>query len=126
MMMSLAAIAFITSVMIMGTSKMEKNRPVECCTSVSTNEITLPITGFKLQKSKPPCVKAVIFYTSEGPRCSHWSETWVWEKLQDLRKLKGYQKEWRFLNTIKSICSLSFFRWDVKLNISKTLSTASL
>ncbi|KTG43438.1 hypothetical protein cypCar_00003274 [Cyprinus carpio] len=63
MMMSLAAIAVIMLVMITGTNGQIFNRPIECCTSVSDKEITLPITGFKLQKYNPPCVNAVILET---------------------------------------------------------------
>ncbi|XP_067308564.1 chemokine (C-C motif) ligand 34a, duplicate 3 [Pseudorasbora parva] len=88
MTMTLAAIALI-SIMIMETNG--QNIPTECCTSASTKEITLPITGFKLQIKNLPCVKAVIFFTSEGPICSHWSEKWVREKLQELRKVQGLQ-----------------------------------
>ncbi len=35
-------------------------KPIECCTTVSSTEITLPITGFKLQKRRPPCVNAIM------------------------------------------------------------------
>uniref|UniRef100_A0A672KBC1 Chemokine interleukin-8-like domain-containing protein n=1 Tax=Sinocyclocheilus grahami TaxID=75366 RepID=A0A672KBC1_SINGR len=64
MTMSLAAIAVIMS-------------PIECCRTISTKEITLPITGFDLQKNNPPCVDAVIFFTSDDPKCSHWKRRWV-------------------------------------------------
>ncbi|KAF4117593.1 hypothetical protein G5714_002146 [Onychostoma macrolepis] len=86
MMMSLAAIAVIMSVMITRTNGQIK--PIECCTTVSTQEITLPITGFKLQKRDPPCVNAVIFFTTEGPRCSYWKESWVKQKIQELKKIQ--------------------------------------
>ncbi|XP_056323610.1 chemokine (C-C motif) ligand 34a, duplicate 4 [Danio aesculapii] len=82
MMMRLAAIAVIMSVMIMKTNG--QNRFVQCCTSVSTKEITLPITGFKYQRRNPPCVKAVIFFTKEGEQCIHWNQSWVREKIQEL------------------------------------------
>nr|AXF84183.1 chemokine ligand 34a [Ctenopharyngodon idella] len=90
MMKSLAAIAVIMSVMIMETNGQFK--PVECCKSASIVKITSNITGFKLQRENPPCVKAVIFFTSEGEMCSHWREKWVMEKVRELRKLQGQQK----------------------------------
>uniref|UniRef100_A0A8C1T2V1 Chemokine interleukin-8-like domain-containing protein n=1 Tax=Cyprinus carpio TaxID=7962 RepID=A0A8C1T2V1_CYPCA len=90
MMMSLAAIAVIMSVMITGTNG--QNKPIECCTSVSTKEITLPITGFRVQKRNPPCVKAVIFFTTEGMRCSYWKQDWVKQKIQELSKLHRWEK----------------------------------
>uniref|UniRef100_A0A673KH59 Chemokine interleukin-8-like domain-containing protein n=1 Tax=Sinocyclocheilus rhinocerous TaxID=307959 RepID=A0A673KH59_9TELE len=90
MMMSLAAIAVIMSVMVTGTNG--QNKPVECCTAVSTKEITLPITGFKLQKRNLPCVKAVIFFTTEGLRCSDWKQGWVRQKIQELSKRHRWEK----------------------------------
>uniref|UniRef100_A0A671QD61 Chemokine interleukin-8-like domain-containing protein n=1 Tax=Sinocyclocheilus anshuiensis TaxID=1608454 RepID=A0A671QD61_9TELE len=92
MMRSLAAIAVIMSVMVTGTNGQIYNKPIECCTTVSTKEITLPITGFKLQKRNPPCVNAVIFFTTEGPRCSYWKESWVKQKIQDLKTIQ--LQEW--------------------------------
>ncbi|XP_056323603.1 chemokine (C-C motif) ligand 34a, duplicate 3 [Danio aesculapii] len=91
MMMRLAAIAVILSVMITETNG--QNRFVQCCTSVSTKEITLPITGFKLQIRNPPCLKAIIFFTTEGPRCSHWKESWVKEKIQELKRFQAWDEK---------------------------------
>ncbi|KTF78653.1 hypothetical protein cypCar_00024624 [Cyprinus carpio] len=90
MMMGLAAIAVIMSVMITGTNG--QNKPIECCTTVSTKEITLPITGFKLQKREPPCVNAIIFFTAKGDYCSHWKESWVKQKVQELKTIQ--LQEW--------------------------------
>nr|XP_055059131.1 uncharacterized protein LOC129442857 isoform X2 [Misgurnus anguillicaudatus] len=90
MMMNFAVIAVIMSVMIMGTNQQPIKLDVsdECCTSVSTTEITSPITGFRLQKRNGSCVNAVIFYTDEGALCTHWKESWVKQKVQELRKLQ--------------------------------------
>ncbi|GAA6101242.1 uncharacterized protein LOC103031272 [Tachysurus ichikawai] len=60
-----------------------------CCKEVSTSKITVPITGFMVHRSRPPCVKAVIFFTSKGAICSHWREEWVMQKVTELRKLQA-------------------------------------
>ncbi|XP_073711235.1 uncharacterized protein [Misgurnus anguillicaudatus] len=90
MMMNFAVIAVIMSVMIMGTNQHTIKLDVSqrCCTRVSTTEIASPITGFSLQKRNGSCVNAVIFYTAEGMWCSHWKESWVKQKVQELKKLQ--------------------------------------
>uniref|UniRef100_A0A8D3C0F8 Chemokine interleukin-8-like domain-containing protein n=1 Tax=Scophthalmus maximus TaxID=52904 RepID=A0A8D3C0F8_SCOMX len=40
-----------------------------CCTEVNKLEITEPILDYMIQKSNPPCVKAVIFQTESGLYC---------------------------------------------------------
>uniref|UniRef100_A0A3B3T3Q2 Chemokine interleukin-8-like domain-containing protein n=1 Tax=Paramormyrops kingsleyae TaxID=1676925 RepID=A0A3B3T3Q2_9TELE len=55
-----------------------------CCTTVSRRKITSPILGYRTQKWSPPCVKAVIFETEDGPVCSHWREEWVFQKVKEL------------------------------------------
>ncbi|KAK3567861.1 hypothetical protein QTP86_027340, partial [Hemibagrus guttatus] len=70
-----------------------------CCKEVSSKKITLPITGFKVQAERPPCVKAVIFYTSKGAVCSHWREDWVLRKVTELRKLQAINKRLKMNTT---------------------------
>ncbi|KAI4891429.1 hypothetical protein NFI96_018616, partial [Prochilodus magdalenae] len=89
MQLSLKALAIISAVLciaVMGTNGQQKLG--ECCREVSTKNITVPITGFRLQNRDPPCVKAVIFYTANGAMCSHWRESWVQDKIRELRKLQ--------------------------------------
>ncbi|XP_051989388.1 C-C motif chemokine 4-like [Xyrauchen texanus] len=85
MMMSLAAIAVIMSVMFMGTNG--QGKPNNCCTTVSKHKITLPITGFQYQKKNLPCVKAVIFNTTDGRRCSDSRMNWVKKKVEELTNI---------------------------------------
>ncbi|KAL6489973.1 hypothetical protein MHYP_G00003180 [Metynnis hypsauchen] len=87
---SLAVIAVILCISIMGANGQQNKS--ECCKEVSTEKITVPITGFQLQRRNPPCVKAVIFFTNEGPKCSHWREDWVQIKILELRKLQAAEK----------------------------------
>uniref|UniRef100_A0A3B4EBJ4 Chemokine interleukin-8-like domain-containing protein n=1 Tax=Pygocentrus nattereri TaxID=42514 RepID=A0A3B4EBJ4_PYGNA len=87
---SLAVIAVLLCIAIMGANGQQKKS--ECCKEVSTEKITVPITGFQLQRKNPPCVKAVIFFTNEGPKCSHWRENWVQDKILELRKLQSAEK----------------------------------
>ncbi|KAI5612673.1 hypothetical protein C0J50_4405, partial [Silurus asotus] len=60
-----------------------------CCKEVSSSKIKEPITGFMVHQARPPCVKAVIFFTANGAICSHWRENWVKEKVVELRKLQA-------------------------------------
>ncbi|KAF4089605.1 hypothetical protein AMELA_G00068230 [Ameiurus melas] len=85
---SLAVIAVLACIAItVATEKVSV-----CCKQASTKEITVDITGFRLQLPQPPCVKAVIFYTSTGSVCSHWKEQWVVKKVTELRKLQSRVK----------------------------------
>ncbi|KAI5612672.1 hypothetical protein C0J50_4404 [Silurus asotus] len=83
-MRNLAVVAFIVCVALAVAS--EKESP--CCRQVSARKISVPITGFKIQQPRPPCVKAVIFYTDTGAVCSHWRERWVMNKVNELRLLQ--------------------------------------
>nr|ABA54954.1 CC chemokine SCYA107 [Ictalurus punctatus] len=86
---SLAVIAVLACIAITVATEIE----TVCCRQVITKEITVPITGFRVQRPQPPCVKAVIFYTSTGPVCSHWKEQWVLRKVTELRKLQSKVKK---------------------------------
>ncbi|KAG7329763.1 hypothetical protein KOW79_005985 [Hemibagrus wyckioides] len=86
-MRSLAVLTFFACIAISAATYKES----ECCMEVNSKEITVPITGFKIQQPRPPCVKAVIFFTSEGPVCSHWRENWVLNKVKELRKLQAIE-----------------------------------
>uniref|UniRef100_A0A8D3AJU2 Chemokine interleukin-8-like domain-containing protein n=1 Tax=Scophthalmus maximus TaxID=52904 RepID=A0A8D3AJU2_SCOMX len=54
-----------------------------CCTEVNKLEITEPILDYMIQKSNPPCVKAVIFQTESGLYCSYHRALWVGRKIKD-------------------------------------------
>ncbi|KAL4624744.1 hypothetical protein GN956_G18062 [Arapaima gigas] len=62
-----------------------------CCTQVSKKKIDAAILGYRVQKWNPPCVKAVIFETEDGPKCSHWKEDWVFQKVMELEKARRTQ-----------------------------------
>ncbi|TSO57304.1 hypothetical protein Baya_10442 [Bagarius yarrelli] len=87
MMRSLSILVFFACIAISVATEKE----TACCTEASSKKIDIPITGFRVQQSRPPCVKAVIFYTSKGTVCSHWKETWVKQKVTELRKLQAIE-----------------------------------
>ncbi|XP_047185669.1 amyloid beta A4 precursor protein-binding family B member 1-interacting protein-like [Scophthalmus maximus] len=60
-----------------------------CCTEVNKLEITEPILDYMIQKSNPPCVKAVIFQTESGLYCSYHRALWVGRKIKELRKAQS-------------------------------------
>uniref|UniRef100_A0A3B5RBJ7 Chemokine interleukin-8-like domain-containing protein n=1 Tax=Xiphophorus maculatus TaxID=8083 RepID=A0A3B5RBJ7_XIPMA len=60
-----------------------------CCKKVSTAEITEPIIKFEVQRPNPPCVRAVIFTTQTGHYCSHLLAPWVFQKIQELRRVEN-------------------------------------
>ncbi|TSO57303.1 hypothetical protein Baya_10441 [Bagarius yarrelli] len=70
-----------------------------CCKKVSTSKITETITGFMVHQARPPCVKAVIFFTNKDAICSHWREKWVAEKVLELRLLQAIEKNGKMNST---------------------------
>ncbi|KAI7809922.1 hypothetical protein IRJ41_020079, partial [Triplophysa rosa] len=106
MMMTIAAIAVIMPLI---TSTHGDIKPHKCCTSVSNENITSPITGFRLQRRDPPCVKAVIFYTGEGEALCRYSKLdWVKQKIQELRKLQHQKQDMKMNNTVSTPLSTTF------------------
>ncbi|KAM3593796.1 uncharacterized protein V6R79_022049 [Siganus canaliculatus] len=61
----------------------------DCCKTVSSEYITEPITGYLVQKAKPPCVRAVIFQTESGLFCSQVNAPWVLTKIRAFQKAKA-------------------------------------
>nr|ABA54949.1 CC chemokine SCYA101 [Ictalurus punctatus] len=91
----LAVAAFFSCVAI----SLANQRESVCCKEVSSSKINVPITGFMVHQARPPCVKAVIFFTSEGAKCSHWRENWVKEKVTELRRLQAVEKNRKMITT---------------------------
>ncbi|CAL8400123.1 unnamed protein product [Gadus morhua 'NCC'] len=61
----------------------------ECCTTVSTQQITETIVDFMVQKRNNPCVKAIIFLTESGRLyCCKHDEPWVLRKVRELELKK--------------------------------------
>ncbi|KAK2870215.1 hypothetical protein Q8A67_024607 [Cirrhinus molitorella] len=82
---TLAVAVVIASVIWTTTAAVEsqKDAALQCCTKVSTAEVTDPIINIRLQhENMKRCVKAVIFETERGKFCCDPTQRWVQKKVK--------------------------------------------
>uniref|UniRef100_A0A3Q2YZJ1 Chemokine interleukin-8-like domain-containing protein n=1 Tax=Hippocampus comes TaxID=109280 RepID=A0A3Q2YZJ1_HIPCM len=60
-------------------------KPTECCTKVSSTEITEEVLAFRVEVAQPPCLPAIIFYTKDDYYCAQIRAPWVIEKTAAIR-----------------------------------------
>ncbi|XP_030204899.1 C-C motif chemokine 4 isoform X1 [Gadus morhua] len=80
---SLLLLAVVVALTGQGSAAAEKVS--ECCTTVSTKQITETIVDYMVQKKNLPCVNAIIFQTESGRLyCCKHNEPWVMKKVRQL------------------------------------------
>uniref|UniRef100_A0A3Q2PH56 Cell wall integrity and stress response component 1 n=1 Tax=Fundulus heteroclitus TaxID=8078 RepID=A0A3Q2PH56_FUNHE len=79
----------LVAAVVLVASALSNDKLFTCCKTVSTEEITEPIIKFKVQKSNPPCVTAVIFTTNSSHYCAHLRAPWVHQKIKDFMRAKA-------------------------------------
>uniref|UniRef100_A0A8C5BH15 Uncharacterized LOC115548874 n=1 Tax=Gadus morhua TaxID=8049 RepID=A0A8C5BH15_GADMO len=83
----LACLALLAGVLALMVQESEAvgDKVSNCCHKASIQKINITISGFRLQRKDLPCVKAVIFKTTEGEQCVYWRLSWVTDKVKELR-----------------------------------------
>uniref|UniRef100_A0AAV2JQ83 Chemokine interleukin-8-like domain-containing protein n=1 Tax=Knipowitschia caucasica TaxID=637954 RepID=A0AAV2JQ83_KNICA len=79
----LALFAILAGVLIIVVGATDE-KIIKCCTRVSIANVTAPILGYRIQRKNLPCIRAVIFKTTEGEICSHLKQDWVRSKIMEL------------------------------------------
>ncbi|XP_060919911.1 uncharacterized protein LOC132993936 isoform X2 [Labrus mixtus] len=80
---------FVALVLVAVVQYVSAEKLASCCKTVTKLKITEPITGYMVQRPKPPCVLAVIFQTQSGLYCSQLTAPWVRQEIAAIERAKA-------------------------------------